>query len=163
VALYTDGTSQSLVELRDGDPLPLARPPQGGFVSYVGIRARNLDGCGGSLTGQLLDLVSGNELAFDKRTVDLVPTGDGWGVPDAKQNGEFANVPGCPDYGPVDVRDRMVALRVRYVDTRKRTATVMLPVVPFCPANANEPLCRCECAANYSLGKCSNVDDGGGP
>jgi hypothetical protein len=160
--LVTDGTSGALTDIAAGDHLPLERPPQGGFVLYLGLRARNLDGCGVKLSGQLRDPDTNHELAFDARTIDLVPTADGWGVPDARQFANFANVPACPDYGTEDIRDRALTLSLTVTDKQKRSANATLPVVPSCTL-ADPDLqfqCTCECAANYSLGKCKPSDAG---
>jgi hypothetical protein len=69
----------TVANVQDGGSVPLLLPPQGGRVIFVGVRATGVDGCALQLTGALRDLASG-KVSVDKRTINLIPTGDGWGA-----------------------------------------------------------------------------------
>jgi hypothetical protein len=155
--LISDGTSGTENPIAPHDPLPLEPPPQGGYVSYVGTAARNLDGCGVELRGTLRDPDTGAQLGFDARTTDLVRGADGWGRSNAANNANLSNVNICPDYSSKDRQGQEFILELQVVDRGHRTATVSMPVVPTC--NLTNPLvqadCLCTCSANYFLGKCN--------
>ena len=100
-AIGVDGTS---APISDGDDVALILPPQGGRVSFIGIRATNLDGCGLQLIGAIRDL-SSRRVMVDGRTLNLNTTGDGWGttgtattnLSDVASISNCANVPVCPN------------------------------------------------------------------
>src|SRR5258706_2042323 len=91
-------TDQSTeVVLHEGDALPLLFPPQGGRVSFVGVRARNLDPCGVQLSGAIRDETT-MQTRLDARTVNLVPHDDGWATTrPPTQISSYSNVPMCPN------------------------------------------------------------------
>ncbi|KAB2887118.1 MAG: hypothetical protein F9K40_21895, partial [Kofleriaceae bacterium] len=66
-------------DLVDGGAVELVRPIQGGKVVYVGVRARNVDGCNVQLTAALRDPATQQVIALEQRPVRLVDGGDGWG------------------------------------------------------------------------------------
>jgi hypothetical protein len=154
-----DPVAMSQTALADGGPLDLVRPPQGGFVVFVGAIVRNLGDTTVSLHGELRD-PSGMPIAEDSRTVSLQPSADDplAYVPDLRSFTNVANVAVCPSTTTTDRFDMpfQIAVDVTEVST-KRTGSVVLNVVPTC--RQTDPmqlaLCKCECAANYSLGKCT--------
>jgi hypothetical protein len=162
VMVYTDGLSQQLVEVQPNQAIPLEPPPQGGYVMYVGARILNMDACV-ELRGNLKDADTGNQVGFDGRSSTVARRDDGWGWPDATSNSNLANVNGCPDYLPKDVQGRTYALEMRVVDKDGRTAEVTRPIAPTCMLSdpATQANCICTCSANYFLGKCSALADGG--
>ena len=94
--MVTDGLSGTLTDVHDGDLVPLARPPQGGQVSYVAARVRNINRCAVQLQGRFRDPTTMVELGFDGRNVDLIVGADGWGRPDVTRAGEPGERPAVP-------------------------------------------------------------------
>jgi hypothetical protein len=161
--LVTDGKSGMLQAVADGDSIPMEPPPQGGFVSYIGAAARNLDGCNVNLAGTLRDPATGDELGFDARDTNLVVGADGWGRNDASDNSNESNVNVCPDYTPVDRVNGTFNLEMKVTDRAGRTASVTHPVKLVCDPSLSpmeSALCVCTCSANYVLGRCNHLDGG---
>jgi hypothetical protein len=159
VATSYDPIAMMQTPLVDGAPLDLVRPPQGGFVVFVGAIARNLGDTTVALHGALRD-PSGVTIAEDSRTVSMQPSAEDPTalVPDLRSFTNVANVAVCPSSTTSDRFDMpfQIAVDVTEVSTR-RTGSAVVNVVPSC--RQADPmqltLCKCECAANYSLGKCS--------
>jgi hypothetical protein len=166
-ALRADGTD---VPLADGDDLAVVLPPQGGRVTFVGVRATNLDGCGVQITGALRDLGS-RQLRIDGRTVNLRRAADGWGtsgtgtatkLEDSAAIGDYANIPVCPNqWADVDVFDQPFELEVEVRDRRQKKASRVIKVTPRCTeAGPKEAACRCLCKKGYVLGEACAADGG---
>ncbi len=166
-ALRADGTD---VALKDGDDLAILFPPQGGRVSFVGVRATNLDGCGVQLTGALRDPIS-QQVRVDGRTVNLTRQPDGWGttgsgastdIENSGAIGDYSNVPLCPNqWASQDVNDKPFQLEVRVQDSRKKTADLKITVTPRCAEpGPKEAACRCLCKNGYVLGEACGEDAG---
>jgi hypothetical protein len=151
------------VELRDGDPLPLVTPPQGGHVSFVGVRARNVDACHATITARLVSSQSGLIAAEESRDIRLGATADGWAEPNFSDISSVANVPLCPDYHDESIVDTSYTLVVRLEDSRGSASAceVQRIVVPSCEQNADyeRARCVCECRARYVLGVCADPLD----
>lgn len=172
-ALRADGTD---VPLNEGDDLAIVFPPQGGRVSFLGVRATNLNGCGVQVIGALRDLGS-RQVRTDGRTVNLQKEPDGWGttgqgtttnIEDSAAIGDYSNVAVCPnEWADVDVFDQPFEVEVRVVDRAKKTATKVIQVTPRCSEpGAKETACRCLCKHGYVLGQPCGEDAGaadGGP
>lgn len=165
LAVRADGTT---AKLKDGDDLALILPPQGGRVAFVGGRATNLDGCGVQVLGTLRDL-SSKQVKFDGRTVNLNPTGDGWGttgsastdVTDVGAISNFSNIPLCTNqWSDRDVFDVPYELEVTLTDRRSKTVTAKIQVVPRCAEPDKEQGCRCLCKKGYQLGETCGIDGG---
>jgi len=149
----------SVAPLNDGDTVPLILPPQGGRVFFVGVRATNVDGCSLQLTGALRDL-STNAVRVDSRTVDLVATGDGWGVSGMATTNvtgaiaDFSNVPVCPnEWSQTNIYGNVYGLEVTIQDRRGKMLTKKIHVTPQCAEPANLDECLCICKAGYVLGQ----------
>lgn len=166
-ALKADGTD---VPITNGDDLAIVFPPQGGRVSFVGIRAINLDGCGVQVTGALRDLGS-RQIRVDGRTVNLHKEPDGWGttgsgtktnIEDSAAIGDYSNIPVCPNqWADVDVFDKPFELEVLVQDRTKKKATKVITVTPRCAEpGAKESACRCLCKKGYTLGERCGEDAG---
>ncbi len=151
-----------LVAVGAGQTFDVQAPPQGGYVLYVGVRARNLDPCGVMLRGQLLDATSGAAASdLDGRKADLHPTGDGWWAPDVSDPFDVPNVPTCPDYTGGTALGRPLLARVQLTDRAGRTATATSPSLQLdCPRDACYADCRCRCAADYDAQSCEHLDGG---
>lgn len=155
--LVTDGRSMMLSPVSDGTEILMEPPPQGGFVMYIGARARNVDACGIELTGTLRDPDTLALLGRDGRNTDFVKTPDGWAQSDARDNSNEANVNACPAVVGKDRPGGEFLMEMTVIDREKRTATVSHRVKLACdpaldPAYAAE--CACECLAGYTPGKC---------
>jgi hypothetical protein len=166
-ALRADGTD---VPLNDGDDLAIVFPPQGGRVSFIGVRAINLDGCGVQVIGALRDLGS-RQVRTDGRTVNLLREADGWGttgqgtttnIEDSAAIGDYSNVPVCPnEWADVDVFDQPFEVEVQVRDRTKKSATKVIKVTPRCAeTGAKETACRCLCKRGYVLGESCGEDAG---
>jgi hypothetical protein len=166
-ALRADGTD---VPLNEGDDLAIVFPPQGGRVSFIGVRAINLDGCGAQVIGALRDLGS-RQVRVDGRTVNLTREADGWGttgqgtttnIEDSAAIGDYSNVPVCPnEWADVDVFDQPFEVEVKIVDRSKKTATKVIKVTPRCSESGAKGIaCRCLCKHGYVLGESCGEDAG---
>ncbi len=151
----------------NGDMVTLAFPPQGGRVIFAGVRATNLDGCGVQLEGVIRDEVS-KQVRLDSRTVNLLPTGDGWGSSNPTDVSTFANVPVCPnEWSATNLYGTSYQLEVAVTDRAGRSATQTLDVTPECSEPAHAAVCLCICQGGYVLGEvcdggASDPGDGGG-
>ena len=158
--------------LADGRDLALIFPPQGGRVSFVGVRATNLDGCAVQLTAALRDRSTG-QLQLDGRTQNLQRDPDGWGtsgrgtttnLEDATALGNYSNIPICPNqWASTDIFDHELELIVKVQDRNKRSATQTIVVTPRCAEpGAKKSACRCICKLGYKLGEdCGEAVDAG--
>lgn len=169
--LGVDGVDKPIVE---GGDLPLIFPPQGGRVSFVGVRATNLDGCEIQLTAALRDIATG-QIMLDARTQNLERESDGWGtsgrgtttnLEDSSALGDYSNIPICPNqWASVDIFDQPFELVVKIQDRFERTATQTIRTTPRCAEpGAREAACKCICKHGYTLGEpCGEVVDAGTP
>jgi hypothetical protein len=166
-ALKADGSD---VPLADGDDLAIMFPPQGGRVSFVGVRAINLDGCGVQITGALRDLRT-QQIRADGRTVNLEREPDGWGtsghgttvnIEDSALIGNYSNIPLCPNsWADSNVFDQTFELEVLVQDRRKKQVSKKIKVTPRCSEpGEKESACRCLCKKDYILGEMCGEDAG---
>jgi len=146
------------IPLADGDDVPMLFPPQGGRVIFVGIRAKNVDGCALQLTGDLRDSQN-NRGSVDTRIVTLHDDGGGFGGSGGIADGgtaviaNYANITVCPnEWASTDLFDQTFTLEVSVEDRRGKTASESIRVVPRCVASG-PPTCRCICAHGYILGQ----------
>ena len=157
----------TVAALNDGDAVPMIAPPQGGRVIYIGVHATNIDGCGLQLTGALRDLAS-QQVRVDSRTVNLIDTGDGYGVSSTVGAvatagiANFSNVPVCPnEWSSTNLYGTAYGVEVTLLDREGRTVTRKLQVTPQCGEPSSLAECMCICQGGYVLGQ-SCADGGGG-
>jgi hypothetical protein len=150
------------VPLKEGDMVTLAFPPQGGRVIFAGVRATNLDACGVELGGAVRDETT-MEVRLDTRTVNLLPSGDGWGSSDPSDVSTFSNIPVCPnEWSKTNIYGTQYRLELTITDRSGRTASQSLDVTPECSEPANATECLCICKGGYVLGEsCVGAGDGG--
>lgn len=148
-------------KVTEGGDVAIVYPPQGGRVIFVAARVTNVDPCAVKLSGVLRDLTTG-QVRLDIRTVNLVPTGDGFGSALDADLSSFSNVPVCPNqWATDDVDDKPYELQVTVTDKSGRTATQKTKVVPRCAEPEREVECRCICRKGYVLGQACTPSDAG--
>ncbi len=146
--------------LVDGDTIDLRVPPQGGSVAWIGARVTNLArSCTVTLRGSLFDLVSGNQVQYEQRPVNLIaaPDAPGWAEPDPARFDQFTNIPLCPDYLDKDIVGVSYRLQMKVKTADGIEAVSSVNVVPTCADENPTALayCKCACLANYSLAMCA--------
>ena len=147
--------------------LDIIKPPQGGKVLFIGVRATNLDGCGIELKATLRDVTSRASLGGEIRTVNLIPIANRPGWVEANSEGDFenvgfssfANVAVCPNHNVVDIQRQAHILEVKVTDKGGRTATASAMVIPRCRQHDPVALaeCECTCEANDNGDKCGDL------
>jgi hypothetical protein len=152
--------------LGEGDPIELWPAPQGGHVVLAAAKVKNLVGDMAMLRVLVRYPDTPFIIAEVARSVQMVPVP---GEPDTKQpdlrtRSQVSHVPLCPDYDPMDIVDRpleFVVTVTSFGSEEPQTGTATLRLYPACvTGKVDVPLCRCECSANYVLGKCAR--DAGG-
>jgi hypothetical protein len=99
-------------------------------------------------------------VAEEARRVKLVPVP---GEPDTQQSDlttrtQIAHVPLCPDYDPMDIVDRPLEFAIEISSNAgeaRQSGRATLKLYPTCMGNGDVAFCRCQCTANYVLGKCN--------
>ena len=156
------GPDMTAVTLQDGDPVTLAFPPQGGRVIFAGVRATNVDPCAVQLEGVVRDETT-LEVRLDSRTIDLKPTGDGWGASDPTDVSTFSNIPVCPnEWSKTNIYGTEYELEVTITERSGRAETRTLKVTPACSDPATAAVCLCICQGGYVLGQTCAADAGEG-
>lgn len=118
--------------IRDGDPLTLTIPSQGGRVLLVAARVRNVEACGLTVSGELVDPATGKAVTeLDLRQGDFTRLIDGF-YESPVGDGE-PNIPACPNHLGATIAGREATLRLTATDTGGRTGTVERRVTPVCP------------------------------
>jgi hypothetical protein len=156
----------AVATIEDGGVVPLLFPPQGGRVIFAGVRATNIDGCALQLTGALRELAT-SKVMFDRRTINLTATGDGWGASATSSQStsgaiaSFSNIPTCPNqWSTTDVYGHSYGLEMTIHDRAQRELTKKIQVTPECGQPENLAECLCICKGGY--GTESRCGDGGG-
>jgi hypothetical protein len=135
----------NLTTIRDGDPAPLIRAPQGGHILLVGARLQINSTCTLEATGSLRDIASNRVIGVDERTLYLTATGDGFAAPEASLSA-MPNVAVCPtaattaaiDGNPYQLEVAMTANDVPVADLKAM-------VVPTC--DPSDGFCASECGS----------------
>lgn len=138
--------------------VPLIQPPQGGKVLFVGVRARNLNGCGLTLATALVEPETGSVISLERRPVMLEPVDDGWMEPERPtEASNYSNLPACPRADLTrSIEGEVYELRVNITDSEGRKAATSMQVIPICGESNLAALCQCECSKDYRLGsECS--------
>jgi hypothetical protein len=142
------------VPISDMAEVPLIQPPQGGKILFVGVRARNLDGCGLTLATALVEPDTGAVVSLERRPVTLERGADGWMLPERpSEASNYSNLPACPRADLTrSVEGEIYELRVNITDSAGRKAGTSIHVIPTCGEPALSELCHCECSKDYKLG-----------
>lgn len=146
--------------LAEGDSIDLWPAPQGGHVVLVAAKVRNLVGDTVLLRVRARYPDTPFIVAEEARSVKMVPAPGEPGTmqPELETRTQVAHIPLCPDYDPTDIVNRPLEFVVQVTSTageERQSGAVALHLYPTCdPGTTDEPFCRCECSANYVLGKC---------
>jgi hypothetical protein len=146
--------------LAEGDPIDLWPAPQGGHVVLVGAKVKNLESDTVILRVRARYPDTPFIVAEEARLVKMVPVPGEPGTtqPELQTRTQVAHVPLCPDYDPMDIVDRPLEFTVTVTPTSSDaglSSTATLHLLPKCLPGPSEAFCRCECSANYVLGKCA--------
>ncbi len=164
-ALRADGAD---VPMKDGAELPLLFPPQGGRVSFVGVRVKNIDPCGVRLLGAVRDIKS-RQVRIDGRTVNLQRDREGYGVTGLGNTdvtsdvaiAAYSNVPLCPNqWAEESIFDAEYELEVVVTDRSGKKGGAKIKVIPKCAEPMREAQCKCLCKKGYVLGEACGEDAG---
>ena len=144
---------------RDGDPIELFRPPQGGHVLLVGARVK-----GSRAIHQLRVRVripnTGNPRGESHTVVMEAVPENRCQQNDRRTNSQVAHIAVCPDYDPRDIVGTNSASRSRSPSSTRilrRVRPRSSSCRPACKADPSKAQCECECSANYVLGRCGGV------
>lgn len=159
LALVYRTVDGQIADLADGDEVPLILPPQGGKVTLIGVKAKNVT-CRLLLNGGLSDsLCGGSIIGREGRPVELEEGEGGFGfpaAPDTLQN--YVNIPVCPTFGSTrDGDGQPYVLELRATEARRqgedtaRTHVLSATVTPVCAEPDILEDCRCECDADLIL------------
>ena len=148
------GPNGGPVELRDGDPLALLVPPQGGSVLYAGARAANLMACNVNMSAFLREADGGSALTnLDARSSNLEEQhGSFLGPRSDHLTSDLPNIPACPDALGKGVAGKNAILDLTLTDAAGKVGKAQLRVVPTCPPG--DARCACLCGPNYRSGGC---------
>jgi hypothetical protein len=144
----------------DGSPLQLWNASQGGHVALIGAQIEGVGGDTIELRARLSDPETGFLVAEEARTVVVrpVPGSDALKQTDIRARSQMTHVPLCPDYDTRPIVDQPYDLEVIVTElyvTPPRKGSARVRVTPTCGDLTETPeVCRCECAASYTLGKC---------
>jgi hypothetical protein len=146
-----DGETKSTEDMAE---IPLIQPPQGGKVLFVGVRARNINGCGLTLATALCEPENGAVVSLERRPVTLELDADGWMSPQRPtEASNYSNLPACPRADLArSIEGEVYELRVSITDSAGRKAGTSMQVVPTCGEPERSELCHCECSKDYKLG-----------
>jgi hypothetical protein len=152
IELLTLSPEGQAVAVTEGGRVALIEAPQGGKHVFAGFRARNLDTCPISITGQLRDPATG-QVRFEGRPVSFVDGDDGWAYPRQRDAiSSYANIPVCPNgWSTMDIFDQPYELVLTARDRDGRTVTRTAVVTPSCAQPTLEANCRCTCAQGYDM------------
>ncbi|MEZ4401262.1 MAG: hypothetical protein R3B06_14645 [Kofleriaceae bacterium] len=135
----------AVVDLSIETVISIQPPLQGGFVSYVGVRAQNVHDLGGTLSVALRNLDTNQIVSTESRPATFELRADGWAVPQVPSQ-DLANLPVCP-YGSIPGPDDFDAMAWRaditFVDRDGRQAAATATVRPQCAVG--DTYCHCAC------------------
>ena len=171
--VFRNADGSGFTDFADGAQVPLILPPQGGKVTLIGVRAKNVTSRLQVNAGLSDDCVDPPRIiGREGRPILLVEGADGFGVPDQPDTLQnYANIPVCPSFASTrDGDGQPYRLELRLTEQHRvpgdtaRTHVVTATVTPECA----EPLilaeCRCECDADFITGtprdqQCPTIND----
>src|SRR5690349_14102270 len=118
--------------LADGDTIDLVRPPQGGYVTFIGVQARNVADPRVLLTGRLFDS-SGAPISEDTPPPQVLRESGGVFEPDLGSYFNVANIAVCPNASPVDRTGAPAQLEIEVKELSSgRVGSTRIEVTPTC-------------------------------
>jgi hypothetical protein len=160
-----------VIDVVDGGEVPLILPPQGGKVTLIGVRAKNVT-CRLLMNAGLFDDCANSFIGRDARPIELEEDADGFGMPAlAKTLLNYANIPACPTFASRrDGEGQPYRLELRVTEQRRegeelpRTHVLGATVTPVCAEPDIEAHCLCECDEDFVLGvpeeeQCPTIHD----
>jgi hypothetical protein len=161
-----------VADLVDNGEVPLILPPQGGKVTLIGVRAKNVT-CRLLLNGSVSNsLCGGNIIGLEGRPIDLEVRDDGFGYPAAPDTlDNYVNIALCPNASSTrDSDGQPYALQVRATEVRRlgedvaRTHVMTATITPVCAEPDIFDTCRCTCDADFINGvpedeQCPGIND----
>jgi len=141
-----------------GAQLALVRPPQGGYVVFVGAR---VTGFAAPTTVELTGLLKNGAtvISQDARTVTLQQAPDDanvW-IPDLRSITTVSNIAVCPSNSTTDRVNASFTLEVQVLDRatgRMGVADQTTQLVCTQSDATVQQNCVCECQGNFMVGKC---------
>jgi hypothetical protein len=156
-AVY-DAATMRLIDIADGDTIDLVRPPQGGYVLFIGASLVGAREPFVKMTATLRD--ASGVVATDARNIAVAasPGDPTVSIPDLRSYVNVPNVTMCPSASATDRDGVPFMLDVSVTEPMsQRQGTRTLTVTPACrmadtAARAN---CVCLCQGGFVLGKCA--------
>lgn len=141
----------------DGDGVPVAWAPQGGYFMFLTARFGPHDGSDIELSSRLIDPDSGSVLREDVRQgpVILLANEPGMYEPDPDVRAAVSHIATCPPSDDVQLLGRKLRLEMRVRGGSFDMATE-LSIVPSCAGATpgEQQLCECYCSPSYEPGGC---------
>jgi hypothetical protein len=169
-AFFLD-VNEADVFITDGATLDVVEPPQGGRVTFVGARVKNMSPCGMFITAEIKDPISG-AVRFDGRNPKMVDDGQGFLTIQSGEIGNYSNIPLCPNnWAESDVFsgewDLTVTMRAGDREAKKTYKVGLQCTDKTLADNGLNPppgvvldACLCSCSEGYILG--DTCEGGGG-
>jgi hypothetical protein len=149
----------AIITTMPDDRVPMRIPPQGGWAVILGVRARNLDGCGATITTSFRDICNDRILKVDVRPMNLEDNGDGRGITTLDT---VSNLQLCPTAtAERNLFEEPFRFTIEVMDYDGRFGLTQMQFVPTCPADT--PMCECECDQRHVIGVCPPTGPEPGP
>jgi hypothetical protein len=137
----------TLLTVLDQGNVVLENAPQGGYVAYVAVKAKNVHRCGLNLSASLGAVDGGTQTSFDGRDIDTEEQA-GFAVPLGLLPSNASNLVPCPNFHDYPVINVPLKLSVQVKDSDGRTASQQLTVTIRCPSSNQD--CALNCAPQIS-------------
>ena len=153
---YLSSLDAPLSLIDDGDQVPLAWAPQGGYFMFFTAQFGPHDGSDVELSSQLVDPDTHEVIRKDARTGPVLPVPGQPGIyePDPDVRAAVSHLAACPD-SEVQVLGRTLRLELR-VSGGSFDESATRSVVPGCmgATPGEQTLCQCYCSPTYEPGSC---------
>ncbi len=124
----------------------------------MGARVTGLEPGPAKISAKLINPDTAEEFVVDSRVVELelAPDGSGELEANSETSANFAHLLTCPNYEPRPVEgvDWVLDIELGDPDDETHSGSATVHVVPGCEKGSRLEDCQCECAPNYTFGKC---------